>query len=281
MRAILGSITLDPKRWTPFKDPGIDLLDMLPRIREYGFDKLEVWQWHVTTRCLAAVRAMKEAGDALGISFPYIGVYPWFIREGIDWREQERLLADVLDKAEVLGTPMLKIMLGVGLRGGDATPEQARLTLDRFAGWYRDARARGIGMCVELHGGTMFDPIDCGVRLMEEHPELDFTICYQAFDFEDTAGALALADRFAGRISHIHLQAPQSPERGGMYELLEEGTLDYRRLLPHILRANPGATMTLEFVKECIQHDRPFDVTPVLENARRDADFVEDICKGF
>ncbi len=87
----------------------------------------------------------------------------------------------------------------------------------------------------------------------------------------------ALANRFAGRITHMHLQAPQPKERGGMYDLLEDARLDYRTLLPHILRRNPGATMTLEFVKDCIQHGGPFDAARVLANARRDAEFVEGI----
>jgi sugar phosphate isomerase/epimerase len=281
MRAILGTITLEPNRWSRFKDPKMDLIDLLPLIKETGFDKVEVWQWHVTTRSMNAVRAIKEKGDEVGVSFPYIGVYPWFILDGADNREQERIQADVLDKAEILGTKMLKIMLGVGLRGGDATPAQVALTAQRFGAWYREAKSRGIGMAVELHGGTIFDPVESGIAFMEQYPELDFSICYQAYDFEDTEKSLALADRFAGRISHIHLQAPQTPERGGMYELLEEGTLDYRRLLPHILQANPAATMTLEFVKDCIQNDRPFDLTPVLANARKDGEFVERVLAGM
>jgi len=279
MRAILGTITLEPNRWSRFKDPKLDLIDLLPLINETGFDKVEVWQWHVTTRSLNAVRAIREKGDEVGVSFPYLGVYPWFILEGADEREQQRLRDDVLDKAEILGSKTLKVMLGLGLKGGDATPEQERLTAQRFGAWYDEAKARGIGMCVELHGGTMFDPVDAGIAFMDRHPELDFTICYQPYDFLDTGKAMALADRFAGRITHIHLQAPQSPERGGMYDLLEEGTLDYRRLLPHILVANPAATMTLEFVKDCIQQDRPFDVMPILANARKDAEFVESIVR--
>ena len=281
MRAILGTIALEPNRWSRFKDPKMDLLDLLPLIKDAGFDKVEVWQWHATTRSLNAVRAIKEKGDEVGITFPYIGVYPAFVFDGADGREQERVQADVLDKAEILGTQALKVMLGTFLKGGDATPEQVRLTAERFGAWYRTAKARGIGMCVELHGGTMFDPVECGIAFMEQHPELDFTICYQPYDFQDTEKALALADRFAGRITHIHLQAPQTPERGGMYELLEEGTLDYTRLLPHILRANPGATMTLEFIKDCIQHDRPFDVAPILANARKDGEFVERVLAGM
>ena len=234
----------------------------------------------MTNRRIPAVREIRARADELGVTFPYVGVYPIFIATGLEAGEQERIQTDILDKAEVLGTGMLKIMLGCGLRGADASPEQVSLTADRFGVWYRQARDRGIRMCVELHGGTMFDPVEAGEAFMRDHPELDFTICFQAMDFTDTDATIALADRFAGRITHVHLQAPQAPERGGMYDLLEEGTLDYRRVLPHIFRSDPGATMTLEFVKDCIQHDPPFDLAPVLASARRDAEFVERIVGG-
>jgi sugar phosphate isomerase/epimerase len=274
MSLILATIALEPNRWTRYHEPASDVIELLPLIREAGFDQLEVWQWHLTTRCLAAVRDLKARGDELGISFPYIAAYPSFIAEGLEAREQEGVQADVLDKAAVLGTRCLKIMLGAGARGGDLTSAQLELTAQRFGRWYREAKARGIAMCAELHGGTLFDPIEAGEAFMREHPELDFSICYQPIDFNDLGDSLELAQRFAGRITHIHLQAPQGD---GGYALLEEGQLDLRRLLPPILEENPNATMTLEFVKECIQPDRPFDPAPALANARRDAEYVEAV----
>lgn len=279
MRAILGTIALEPNRWTAFKEPATDLIGLLPRIRDAGFDQLEVWQYHVSLRPLVAVRALKAKAEEAGIGFPYIGAYPCFVAAGPEAREQERIQADLLDKAEILGTRCLKIMLGTGLRGSQASAEQLRLTAERFGRWYRDARGRGISMAVELHGGTLFDPVEIGERFMQDHPEFDFTICFQPYDFFNTEQALRLADRFAGRISHLHLQAPQPREKGRQYDLLEEGALDYRRLLPHVLHRNPGATMTLEFVKDCIQAGPLFDAGKVLANARRDADFVERVLK--
>lgn len=280
MRAILGTIALEPNRWTAYHEPRTDLLEVLPQVRAAGFDKLEVWQWHVTLRCLSAIRALKGKGDELGVQFVYIGVYPSFTASGVEGREQMRIQADILDKAEILGTSRLKVMLGCGLRGGVASPEQIQLTAERLGGWYNEAKRRGIGMCMELHGGTMFDPIEAGEKFMRDFPALDFTICYQPADFADTEKSLALADRFAGRISHIHLQAPQFRADGVMFDLLENGTLDYRRLLPHIVRHNPGATMTLEFVKDCIRSVSDFDLAAVLANARRDAEYVEGIMEG-
>jgi sugar phosphate isomerase/epimerase len=281
MKAILGTIALEPNRWTGKRNPRYSLLELLPLARDYGFDKLEVWQWHASTRYLKDMREVKAKADELGISFPYIGVYPAFILDGPDGREEERIQADVLDKAEILGTRALKIMLGVGLKGSAATPELVAKTADRFGAWYRAAKARGISMAVELHGGTMFDPVESGIAFMARYPELDFSICYQPYDFTDTAKGLALADRFAGRISHIHLQAPQPREKGGKYDLLEDSPFDFRQLIPHILRRNPAATMTLEFVRDCIQNDTPFDIKPVLESARRDGEFVDRVIAGM
>ncbi len=277
MKAILGTVALEPNRWTGKRNPKYSLMELLPLVSSYGFDKLEVWQWHVSTRYLKEIREVKAKADEQGLSFPYIGVYPSFILEGLERREEERIQADVLDKAEVLGTRTLKIMLGVGLKGSAATPELVEQTAERFDAWFREAKSRGISMTAELHAHTMFDPVDCGIAFMKRFPGLDFSICYQPYDFTDTPKALALADQFAGKISHIHLQAPQVKDKGGKYDLLEEAALDYKTIIPHILRRNPNATMTLEFVKECIQNDGPFNITPVLENARRDGLFVEKV----
>lgn len=279
MRAILGTIALEPNRWTGKRNPRYSLLELLPLVKEAGFDKLEVWQWHASGRYVRDMREVRAKADELGVTFPYIGVYPSFILEGPEGREEERVQADVLDKAEILGAPALKIMLGAGLKGSAATADQVARTAERFGNWFRAAKARGISMAAELHGNTLFDPVECGVAFMKQYPELDFSICYQPYDFADTDKAVALADQFAGRISHIHLQAPQPKERGGQYDLLEEARLDYRKLIPHILRRNPKATMTLEFVKDCIQNDRPFDIQPVLANARLDGLFVERVLK--
>lgn len=277
MRAILGTIALEPNRWTAFREPRMDIIELLPAIRRAGFDQLEIWQNHISLRSLSTIHALRAKGDETGVAFTYIGVYPVFTATGLEAREQERVQADILDKAEILGTHRLKIMLACGLKGGEATPDQLRQVADRFGRWYREATARGIHMAVELHGGTIFDPVEAGERFTQAHPELDFTICYQPYDFQDTVKAMALADRFSGRISHIHLQAPQPHEKGGHYVLLEESSLDYRRLLPHILRRNPGATLTLEFVRDCLEKGSDFDVERVLANARKDADFVDAV----
>lgn len=270
---ILATVALEPNRWTGKRNPRFALSDLLEPIRRSGFTRLEAWQWHLSCLYLQDVRELRARADDLRLSFPYIGVYPSFLLEGPDRREEERLQADILDKAEILGTPSLKIMLGRGVRGSDASDEQIEETARRLGRWLESARERGIAMAVELHGNTLFDPVDAGIAFMQRYPELKFTICYQPYDFADTNKALQLADRFKGMISHIHLQAP-NPNQRGTYDLLEEAAMDFRSLIPHLLRDNPHATMTLEFVKDCIQDAPGFDVERVLANAVKDAEFV-------
>ncbi len=277
MRAILGTIALEPNRWTGKRNPQFTLCELLPLVKNAGFDKIEAWQWHVSGRYLMDMREARSRADDLGITFPYIGVYPSFLLEGPERREEERIQADVLDKAEILGAPALKIMLGFGLKGSTATAEQVALTAERFGKWYGAAQARGISMAVELHANTIFDPVECGIAFMQRFPELDFSICYQPYGGMDTAGAMALADLFAGRISHMHLQATQPKEQGGKLCLLAEAHLDFRKLIPHILRRNPKTSMTLEFVKGSIQDDRLFNIHTALANARLDGLFVDSV----
>ncbi len=273
--AILGTIALEPNRWTGRRNPRYTLQELMPLARAKGFHQLEVWQWHICNPFLAEAREIRGQADELGISFPYIGVYPRFHLDGPDAREEARLQEDILDKAEVLGTPALKIMLAVGVKGAEATEEQLRTIGQRFAHWYQNARARGITMVAELHAATLFDPPEVGQAFLDRFPEFDVGICYQPYDFTDTEKAMALADRFRDRIRHLHLQAPR-PDRKG-YAFLEECPLDYHRLLPHILRNNPRTTLTLEFVKGCVGEDGPFTLNHVLTNAQRDAAFVESV----
>ena len=75
MRSILATIALEPRRWSPPpRFAAMSLHYLLPHIAAAGFDKIEVWQWHISRQELEEVRLMREQADALGVSIPYIGV---------------------------------------------------------------------------------------------------------------------------------------------------------------------------------------------------------------
>jgi len=43
MQILLNTIMLEPRRWSVPKSVTIPLIKLLPRIKEQGFDELEIW----------------------------------------------------------------------------------------------------------------------------------------------------------------------------------------------------------------------------------------------
>jgi len=249
---------------------------LLPHIAAAEFDEIEVWQWHATTPSLPELEIIREQADVLGVSMPYIGVYPVFhLEDGEEADQCQAELMDLIDRARILGATGFKLMLG-RRKGHDITPEEQTRHDTRFGVWYDACVAAGIQVVAELHGGTLLDPWEYGKKWLQNHPEFDVKICYQPYNFGDMDAALALADEFADRIVHIHLQA----SRDGKHVLLQNAPIDYARLLKRLLEHNPNATMTLEFVQDCIQNNQPFDLILVLQNAKTDAAFVRNLVAG-
>lgn len=47
MQILLNTIMLEPRRWSVPKSVTIPLIKLLPRIKEQGFDELEIWGYHL------------------------------------------------------------------------------------------------------------------------------------------------------------------------------------------------------------------------------------------
>lgn len=275
MNAILATVALEPRRWMMPRYPAMTLHYLLPHIAAAGFDAIEAWQWHVSRLTIEETHLVKEAADALGVSFAYIGVYPQLhLPEGEEAQMARTELFGLIERARILGVTRFKIMLGMR-KGAEITPEELARHNQRFAEWYAACDAVGISMVAELHGNTMFDPCECGRQWMAEHPEYAMSICFQPYDFSDTDEALRLADSFAGQISHVHLQG----RKENAFSLLEDADIDYARLLPAILEKNPSVTGTIEFVRDCTAPGA-FDVTRMLAYASQDREYIAHITAG-
>jgi sugar phosphate isomerase/epimerase len=271
---MLNSIALEPGRWGGDRQPHYTLEDLMKPTRDAGFEAMEIWQFHLTRREMADVPKIKEAGESLDLSFPVVGAYPVFHLEGEEAEEQHRVRMDLLEKAKILDTKLIKMMLGQ-VKGQEADDEIRNRTASELKRWQDEAKKAGIGLAAELHGGTMFHPEEEGTRFLNDHPELDLGICYQPYDFNDNDEAHALAERFAGRIVHVHLQGRKAEEKG--FALLEESAIDYSTLIPKLAKENPGVTFGIEFVKDCTMPAEEFDIPRIADNARRDREFVEKV----
>ena len=270
---MLNSIAIEPNRWGNGQIPHKDITELLPIIAGGGFTSVEMWQYHISRKSIDEVREVRKVADNAGLSIPVIGAYPLFHLEGEEAEAERETQMGLLDRAEILGTPVIKMFLG-RVKGNEITPEQLAMTGERVIAWAEAARARGIRFCAELHGNTLFDPEESGEAFLASHPDLDMAICYQPYNFQSTEASLALADRFAGRIIHVHLQG-HGPEME--YVPLTEGVLDYSQILPKIASQNPGVTYGIEFVRGGMAPAESLDYSLALADARLDKEFVEGL----
>ena len=277
----LNTIALEPNRFTSEKIPHLDITELLPKIADAGFTAIEMWQFHISGKTLDEVKAVRQLGDSMGLSFPVIGAYPLFHLEGEDAEKEKAIQMGLIERAEILGSPLIKMFLGK-IKGSEITPEQIQLTEERLRSWTTAAKARNIRFCAELHDKTLFDPEETGEAFLARNPDLEMAVCYQPYDFQSTNAGLALADRFAGRIIHVHLQG-HGPDKeypipwGQNLCSLEESAIDYSRLLPRINKANPGVTYGIEFVRGGMGPAEELDYDVALAEALRDKLFAEAI----
>jgi sugar phosphate isomerase/epimerase len=274
MRTLLNTVALEPNRWTADRVPAFDLArDLLPAIREAGFLHVEVWQYHVSRRTPDETKAVREAADRLGLDFPVVGAYPQFHLEGSPEEASRAERFAVLDRAALLGARWVKFFFG-RVKGGEITPCQLELTTTRVAEWVACGRAKGLGFCIELHGGTIFDPYAYGRQYLAAHPDLGLRICYQPYGGQQTKDCLRTIRELGSEIVHAHFTGENASGRCR----LAAADLDWRGIVAGLKAANPEFLPSIEFVPGGFQpKERPFDLRPALEDARADAQFLDSL----
>jgi len=274
MQILLNSIALEPNRWTEDRVPRYALEDLLEPIRGAGFSAVEVWQFHLSRLDAQQVRSLKEKAERLGITFPVLGVYPVFHLKGAEREGQFDLINTMLAAADELGSRALKLMPG-SVPSAEITQEQ----WDSSVAFVREVAGlceeRDMFITCETHGHTLADDPEVLLRFFREVGSDRLKVCWQPFDMADTEAAIALYDRLAGHVAHLHLQGNGS----GRAELLELSDIDYRRVLSHIFQKGFDGYAGIEFVRDCLVPADQFDMDLVLSNAVRDREFIEAVAR--
>lgn len=134
------------------------------RIIELSADAgLEAIEWggdvHVppgdTVRAAQVAKATTDAGLA-------VASYGSYFRSGVD--EQ---LTPVLDSAEALGADRIRIWAG-SVGSDEATGADWAAVVERLQAAASEAGARGIGLALEFHSGTLADTAPTTLRLLED-----------------------------------------------------------------------------------------------------------------
>lgn len=267
---LLNTIALDPNRWTADKIPHYALADLLPAVAEAGFPDVEIWHYHLTHPSEAGVAALDERMQHLGLRAPVVGAYPVLHLEGEALYRERAAMHALMDRAHRLGARVVKCF--AGRLGSDAVDEPAYARSVRFTRELAAyAGSLGLTLTAETHPDTLCDSVAACRRFLEAVEASNLHLCFQPFDFTDTAQAGADYEALRKHVIHVHLQGRANDR----ITLLEEADIDYRPVLQALADGGFDGYLCIEFVKGCVV-DRPdaFDLDLVLANARRDRDFV-------
>mgnify|MGYP001201137590 CR=1 FL=1 len=267
---LLNSIALDPNRWTKEKIPLYKLERLLTPIAETGFRFIEVWQYHISEEPEARINAIRELGDSLGLSFPVVGLYPQLHLEGEEYQREGDRIKRLFSCAKMMGAAIVKIFVG--------TRDSALITAkeyDRSVEVMRQmtshAKALDLTITGETHRKTLFDTIDSCQKFIKDVNSDRFKICFQPFDLRSTDQAVSDYEHVAKDVVHVHYQG----HKGNSMDLLENSDLDYRRLTQALAQNRFGGYICIEFTKDCVVKSlSDFSLQTILNNARRDRDFV-------
>jgi sugar phosphate isomerase/epimerase len=270
---LLNTIALDPNRWTPDKTPYYRLVDLLPAVAEAGFHRLEVWQYHLSTLDAEGVTALQECAQELRITSPVVGLYPALHVDDEaceqEWAQHRRLL----DEAAHLGAEAVKIFAG---QLGSAEVDDA--AYDRSIAFARRlaeaAAGRSLALHAETHPDTLCDSVAACRRFLADVDAPNLRLCFQPFDFSDTARAVADVEALHEHIAHVHLQG----RRDDRMCLLERAEIDYGPVFGALAAHGFDGALCIEFVEDCVvETPADFDLNRVLANAQRDRAFIEQI----
>lgn len=248
-RIFLGTVLLEPNRWTPDKLPTFKVSDWAPAIRDAGFDGIELWENH------AALADPDEQAALLRLPLPVplFNSYCTFDDAGADTRRR------AIDFVVRFGARGVKFNLG---NDTSRTAEYLR-NLDAWLG----ALPAGCRPLCECHGGTVLEtPAEAARLLAPFRGRVEIIVHPFAIGYPVLREWL---DRFGPAVTHIHSAART---RGGPMVCLrdlEESVLDR---LAQLKAAGFSGSWTVEFTGGVARS--PEDRSALLANAAQDMTFL-------
>ncbi len=270
-RILLGSIALEPNRWTATKEPANSLTDLLRAVSTSGFRHMEVWEFHINQLDLDEIANLRQLADDLDISFPALALYPDFLADEIDNQEY---FADILDRCSTLGIERIKMFAG-NKSASDLSPAERDLSLLQMTSLVDEAALRNIAVSAELHQDTLCDTVeDAIITLNDMNGKM--SICFQPLDFTSTEKTLADYNQLNKYVEHIHLQG----RKDGEFSLLSDADIDYEQWLAALAANDYRGDYCIEFVRGCVvPTPDDFNLDAALITAKKDRDFLSEVLR--
>jgi sugar phosphate isomerase/epimerase len=219
---LLGTILLEPNRWAAGRVPTYRVSEWMDRIREAGFDGLELWENH-------AAMAPEAEIEALCRSSPPVRVFNSYATMHDAGQERRRRAAELVRRLKATG-----VKFNVGADPGRLSAELVNAR--SWAAEMPDAR-----LLCECHPGTSLENPETAAQTLTGWPEI--AVIVHAFSVPD----LELWFRHLGpRILHMHVQL--TDESGRRCRLRAQSNFARERLaMMHDLGF--AGTFTVEFTE--------------------------------
>ena len=246
----LGSICLEPNRWSPSKLPSYRVSDWLQRIETAGFDGIELWENHF-------LLADATEQNALLAATP-LAIYNSYALPDADSADARAASARGV---ESLGARAVKFNVG-----HDKTRLDEELAV--VAAWAR--QMPGAKLLCECHPGTSLETPQAAQRAFEVWDAAQFGVMIHPF----TTPLDELRDwlRLLGpKAEHAHSQIRDGD---GRPVRLDQRPDEARRALDVLREGSFAGGFTIEFTLGTSTTD---DVTEILwDNAVRDLEFLRE-----
>lgn len=236
----LGSVLLEPKRWSKERHPSIDLREWTPRMLAAGFDGWDLWEFHDQTPPLGEVR-----------------VYNSYL---LPEEASPEAITDLAERVKRSKATMLKFNVG---KAPEAPSRAVPVLLDLAE------RCPGVDLLCECHPGTALEDPEVAIPWVSALPERFGVILHPLG--EDPALLRRYMGAIPDRVRLMHLQLKNLET--GKRALLEERPDVVRARLNELFELGYDGPATLEFTRGV--GGGPEDVPERLfENALKDRAFL-------
>lgn len=183
----IGTVAMEPNRWTATQEPTFEVSQWLPRFAEAGFDGVELWENHYAKASPQEQQALREGPCPIRI----YNTYMTFTQA-----EKARTEATVCH-IEELGVQGVKWNLG-------KDPEALAEYETHFRPWL-EALPSKLRVLAEVHPGTVIEKPEAAETFLNriDDPRIEL-IVHGLRNLNDNA--LHWLERFGDRITHLHLQ---------------------------------------------------------------------------
>jgi len=213
---------------------------------------------------------VRERLDAFSLEISMFGSYV-----NPSWQDYDDKLSSALRICGLLGARIMRVWAG-SAEPKDASEELWKHVTKAYREMSKKAADHGLTLAIEMHRGTLCVSPEGSLRLLEQVGASNLRLNYQIADpaNPDIEGDVAKVGQY---IVNIHAQNYlPSVDGDGRYELclIEEGVIDYRRLLELLEPYGFDGYIEAEFLKGEHTSEKA-----MLESLKRDAEYLLEITR--